>query len=382
MSEEPSLAYVVVDYDYMKEMQQGVAVKVDAQIKAFCHAGINAMIVSVGTPKDTLSKLKKRLPFCRDVIAWEDVSVKASSCDYMYIRRPQTVTKEFLQALRLWRRSNPNMKVIYEVPTYPYDAEDKTLKKWPLHIKDLWHRRKLKLYVDRMVNLAGYDVVLGAPSLHVMNGIDLDGLRKRSPSLSEGVLEVLCVASFANWHGVDRLIQGLGEYGRSDSDRKVLVHLVGDGDPHTMRQLRAMVKELGLEEDVVFHGLCDRKAMDSVFDRCTLAVEVLGGHRKGDMPSSSLKSREYLGKGIPFIYSGKVDVLEKEPADFCLQVPADDSPVKIEEIIAFHDDLYGREPEEHLIERIRRYAEENVSIGIAMKEVVDYIEGDHGDIDE
>lgn len=379
---EPSLAYIVVDYDYMKEMQQGVAVKVDAQIKAFRAAGINAMIVSVDTPKDALSKLKKRLPFCRDVIAWEDVASKIAGCDYVYIRRPQTVTKEFLRALRMWRRSNPNMKVIYEVPTYPYDAEDKTLKKWPLHVKDLWHRRKLRLYVDKMVNLAGCDMVFGVSSLDMMNGIDLDGLRKRRPSLSEDALEVLCVASFASWHGVDRFMKGLGEYGRSKSSRKIVLHLVGDGDARTMRQLRAMVKEFGLEEVVVFHGLCDRRAMDAIFDRCTLAIEVLGGHRKGNMPSSSLKSREYLGKGIPFIYSGKVDVLEREPVDFCLKVPADDSPVKMEEVIGFHDGLYGRESEEHLIERIRRYAEENVSIGVAMKEVVGYIEKDHGDVDE
>lgn len=380
MGKKPLLTYVVVDYDYMKATHQGVAAKVDAQIKAFRNADIDAEIVSIDTPKDALSKVMKRMPFCKDVIAWDDVVFRAS--DYLYIRRPQAVTKGFLKALQKWGNSNPAMKVIYEVPTFPYDAEDRTLKQWPLHIKDLCHRRKLKRYVDRAVNLAGFDEVFGIPSLHMMNGIDLDGLTKRKPSHSDEVLEMVCVASFADWHGVDRLLEGLGIYVRAGASRRILLHLVGGGDPAVMKRLQDMAIAYDLEKDIVFHGLCDRPAMDAVFDRCSLAVEVLGGHRKDNTLSSSLKSREYLGKGIPFIYSGEVDVFKREPVDFCLQLPSDDSPVNMDKVVKFYDDLYGRESEDQLIDRIRRYAQDNVAIEVAMKDVVDYIKRNDGDIDE
>ena len=113
--------------------------------------------------------------------------------------------------------------------------------------------------------------------------------------------------------------------------------------------------------------------MDEVYDKCQFAIECLGCHRKGIDRSSSLKSREYLAKGMPFVYSGEIDVFLEDPVDFCLKVPADESPVDIEELVAFADGLYERESEEALIGRIRKYAEGHVGMNVAMKSVIDYV---------
>ena len=91
------------------------------------------------------------------------------------------------------------------------------------------------------------------------------------------------------------------------------------------------------------------------------------------MSSSSLKSREYLAKGIPFATSSKIDVFREHPVDFCLQLAGDDSPINIYKLIEFHDALYEKEAQSQLISRIRSFAEANVSIEGAMKNVIGYL---------
>ena len=113
--------------------------------------------------------------------------------------------------------------------------------------------------------------------------------------------------------------------------------------------------------------------MDEVYDRCTLAIASLGLHRIGLSSASTLKTREYLAKGIPFLYSGIIDVFENEPVSFCLPVEADDSPINIPKLIEFHDFIYASSSQEEVISTIRQYAEENVSIEKTLADVVEYI---------
>ena len=66
-----------------------------------------------------------------------------------------------------------------------------------------------------------------------------------------------------------------------------------------------------------------------LYDRCHFAIASLGLHRIGIDVASTLKTREYLAKGMPFVYSGEVDVFRDEPAHFCMAVPADETPVDV-----------------------------------------------------
>ncbi|WP_165045976.1 glycosyltransferase [Adlercreutzia sp. ZJ138] len=260
-----------------------------------------------------------------------------------------------------------------EIPTYPYDSEMKTLRTWPLLVKDGYHRRYLKNYVDRIVDLSGHDKIFGIPTIQIINGIDLRSISPRTPSgiSSVGTLNLACAATFAGWHGIDRLLAGLAKYKQSRGGRKIRLHLMGAGSE--LRRLKGMAEGLALDDSVAFYGQCDRAQMDEVYDRCSMAIASLGLHRIGIDRASTLKTREYLAKGIPFVYSGEIDVFKSYPVDFCLQVPADESPVDVGKLVEFHDELYRRETERGLISRIRHYAEEHVSMDAAMANVVEYI---------
>ena len=52
---------------------------------------------------------------------------------------------------------------------------------------------------------------------------------------------------------------------------------------------------------------------------------------------------------------------------------ADDTPLPIGEIVRFHDELYGNNSEQEIIEEIRDYAEHAVSMDAALEQVISYL---------
>lgn len=70
--------------------------------------------------------------------------------------------------------------------------------------------------------------------------------------------------------------------------------------------------------------------------------------------ASTLKAREYAAKGLPFITSLKLDIFENEK--FVLHVPADESNIDVNEIVAFYDELYLNKDAQELARNIREKA--------------------------
>jgi len=99
-------------------------------------------------------------------------------------------------------------------------------------------------------------------------------------------------------------------------------------------------------------------------------VGSLGIHRIGLKEASILKAREYCARGIPFIY-GIAD--PDFPADFpyILHLPADESPIDIEQVITFADRVLA-DPDHP--QKMHRYAEEHLDWSVKMKRLKDFLE--------
>ena len=81
----------------------------------------------------------------------------------------------------------------------------------------------------------------------------------------------------------------------------------------------------------------------ALYQTADVGISTLGCYRRGLTRCSSLKAREYAAAGLPFLYAYDDDSLTgKEP--FALRVPNDDTPVDMEQLIAF-------------VERCRRQAD-------------------------
>lgn len=348
----------------------GVDSKIMAQINCMKSEGIECYSTYSEYTLSTFRKVMKRLPFVSDQRDWSCLTDQFN-LDFAYIRKPYFVSSDFIEALRVFRANNETAKILLEIPTYPYDAELMRFAQVSLLAKDVLHRGSLRQVVDRIVCFSDQRAIFGIPTINIVNGIDLKSLSPRKPTSNRGEINIICVACFADWHGVDRLIEGLRRYAKEGGKENVRVHLLGEGP--SLESIRRQVDQNDLSDRVLFYGLCSREQMDVVFDKCTLAIECLGTHRKKLALSSSLKSREYLAKGIPFVYAGLIDVLKRDPVDFCFRVPADDSPIDINDLILFHNSLYSGEPQQVLIRRIRAYAEKRIDINLTMKPVTNYI---------
>lgn len=198
------------------------------------------------------------------------------------------------------------------------------------------------------------------PHITIGNGIDVKSVKVRKPpSFTGKELRLLCVASVGPWHGLDRMLKGLALY---KGKAKIQLYVAGDGGKE-LQKLKTLVKDLMLEDNVVFTGFMSGSALDDLFNLSHIAIGTLGMHRKKMKEGSILKAREYCARGIPFLY----DCSDADfPYDFpyILKVPADESPIDVEEIIQFAGKVYS-DPEHYL--RMRAYAEKKLDWSVKMK---------------
>lgn len=359
------------DLNDLDRNKTGIDLKVEDQISALNELGCECEFVFCPQPETTLGMVKSCLPFMPDGIAWPNVK-DLEDADYLYIRIPRFISKEMISFLEKNKRHNPDSLVILEVPTYPYDVIMKNWKLFFALMKDRVHRGHLARYVDYISDLSGTEQIFGIDTVQIINGINLERVQAREiGERHPSEFNVMCSSFYRDYHGIDRLIYGLANYYESKPEIGVNLYLAGGGDE--LPNLKKMVARLGLEQHVLFPGILGRDDLDALYDKCSLAVGVLGLHRTGAETTSALKTREYLAKGMPFIYSAKVDVFEKEPMDLCFNVPNDDSPVDVAEIVDFYGRTISSLGESCITRKIRDYANNNITMKIAMRRVAELI---------
>jgi hypothetical protein len=251
-----------------------------------------------------------------------------------------------------------------------FKLNGKNLPYWSEYIFGKFFREQSDAIVGVTNEITQYEIARAGdpekPHLTIGNGFAVQSVPVReAPHYTDNDLHLLCVASVSRWHGLDRLLQGLATY---NGTPKVTLHIAGDGAelPH----LQKLAGDLGISDRVVFRGFTTGKVLDALFDQCHIAVGSLGIHRIGLKEASVLKAREYCARGIPFIY-GIPD--PDFPADFpyIFHLPADESPIDIEQIRAFAK-MVCADPDHP--QKIRRYAEEHLDWSVKMKKLKDFLE--------
>jgi glycosyltransferase involved in cell wall biosynthesis len=302
---------------------------------------------------------------------YSNISFDFFSYDYIYVRRIIPLNYSFIKLLKTIRKKNNVCKIVYEIPTYPYDKEHKKLKgKMCLFIEKIF-RTKLKKYIDKIITLSNDDIIFGIPTIKIVNGINCTDIKIRKPTISFDIINLIAVAQFARWHGYDRLIEGLDKYyEKKESCRNLYIHFVGDGPE--VNNLRNLVQQLNLDKYIIFHGALFGEELSNIFDKADIAVSSLGCHRIGIFLGSFLKSREYLARGIPMISSTKVDILPSG-FEYCLYVPEDESPIDMQSILNFYQKLTAKHSVSEITKNIRKFAEDNCDMSKTMLPVIEYL---------
>lgn len=349
----------------------GIGLKIKNQIKAFNKGEIKCDECILKNGRQPFLKLFYRLPFYNGYPHWI-YKKEFDTVDFIYFRRPFIATGAMRNTLKKIKNKNPNIKIIMEIPTYPYDKELLEYKLGNFILwRDCWNRKKLYGIVDRIATLTDDKEIFGIKTLHFTNGIELEDIQiKKIVEKKTDTINLCAVALFKSWHGYERVIKGIGEYYRSGGKRKIFFHLVGEGDQ--LELYKNIVKEYQIEDKVIFYGFLQGEELNKIYNISDLAMGSFGFYKIGLEESCNLKSRQYIAKGLPIVTGCKIDIFNKK-YPFWLEFPNNDTIVDIKQIIDFYDSIHKIYSDLEIVEAIRKYAEEKVDMVSTMKEIISYI---------
>lgn len=293
----------------------------------------------------------------------------ASISDIIYLRYPYPLFYMLLP----FSRHGSKCKIVNEHNTIEH-KEFKLVGSYLSLFIDLLVGDSMRRKADGIVGvtdeITSYEVRrsgdLKKPHVTIGNGIEVNKIKLRKPpDFINQELQLLCVATFSRWHAIDRLLRGLVLY---EGSRKVRLCIVGDGPE--LHNLRIMVKDLKLDEYVIFTGILGGCILNDLFDKSHIAVGSLGLHRIDMKEGSILKAREYCARGIPFLY-GCSDPDFPNDFPYIMRIAGDETPINIEEIICFAEKVYS-DPEHHI--KMRAYAEEKLDWSFKMKKLKEFCE--------
>lgn len=376
MQMRKGLFVVTKDMKESAVSNSGVSKKIYQQFGVFKkHYDIE--LVEAYFKRGKIGKLLSRVPLLPNMFSAKGLNIDYKNLDFIYFRYDWGDLQTVLFFRKLKKKA-PKCKLIIELPTYPLNLDNLTTK-WHQKIFKCKHvvwSKFIKNYVDRAVVYGDDDYAYGIPTIKTSNGIDTASISmKKFTEYSKKEIRLISVSNMIKWHGIDRLIEGMHKYYKENhmGQRKIFLHLVGKGreEPY----LRNLVKKYALENEIIFHGYKFGDELEAIYDQADIGVELLGVHRNKTMIiSSSLKSREYFAKGLPFISECQFKEECNAVSEYILSVPADESPINMEEVIAFYDSCY-KNKEQGTIERtLNSFARNMLDTNKVMEAIFEYID--------
>lgn len=364
--------YFILYGETSEENRSGIGLKIRNQIKAFNNAGLNCEELVLPISKNKLLSILYRLPFFNVYPIWT-YREEFADADYLYMRRPFVMNGYMRRIFRKVREKNPKIKIIVEIPTYPYDEEYNTYKlKQLLILKDKYSRTRMKGLIDYFANLTEEKEIFGIPTIKIWNGINVDEVQKRIPEKQEvdkNTIHMCAIAMFKEWHGYERFLEGLNNYYSNGGNRNIVCHFVGEGSE--LPYYKELVSRYSLEQHVLFHGFMESDELSHIYNISTISLGSFGMYKKKLNLSCDLKSREAVARGIPMVTGCPTDIFQKDQFKYYLEFPNDASVLDIQKIIDFHDKVYS-EAEDVVVEKIRDYAKRVVDMNASMRNVISY----------
>lgn len=280
-----------------------------------------------------MSKIRKRTEFFS--ITQYAIS---TGIEFVYIRSNHNANPFTIRMVKQMKKAG--MKVVMEIPTYPYDSEYEAQGMNRQIFQDRIFRNQLAKHLDAIVTFSDYEQIFGQRTIRISNGINFNSVKvKTTINDTSKELNLIGVAEIHRWHGFDRLIKGLAIYYSQPRDCIVRFHVVGyffseEGET----AFKEIISNHHMEDYVILYGKKHGKELDELFDKCDFGIGSLGRHRVGIQKIKTLKNREYAARGIPFVYSETDSDFDQKP--YVLKVPADESAININHLI----DFYRKQP--------------------------------------
>lgn len=360
-------------FEELSQSNVGIYKKIVSQCKNFGLLGIQCSPKKVDVSKSSLIKALKRIPFGPDNVNWNSIDV--SDCDFLYIRK-NLMTIHFVRFLKKVRKNNKNIKIVIEIPTYPYFKELLSFSTLFVLFRDYISSFFLKKYVDLVAVIGDSPKkVWGIPVIKIANGIDFDSIHLRNYIPNNNEIRVACAANFSQYHGIDFFLEGLERYYLNNGSENIQLYLGGKGNCY-QSYFEKVNSSSVLKSHVCFLGMLNNDQLQKLYSNCDIGIVSLGYSRIGLHVNTTIKSKEYMGSGLPFITDTPIDVMENDIQEWVLKVRYGETPIDMEQVITFYNRIYKNKNLNELQEyfsSIRKYAIRRSDMKYILKHVVDYI---------
>ena len=350
-----NITILAEDFEKMKKIlflifhgfdpNNGISKKISYQVHAFNTCGMETHLcymdetttkkrifdktVIADYGNGLMSKILKRTEFSSITKFAKDKGI-----EFVYIRSNHNANPFTIRMVKQMKKAG--MKVVMEIPTYPYDSEYEAQGMSRQIFQDKLFRNLLARHLDAIVTFSDYEQIFGKKTIRISNGIDFSNVKvKATLNDTSKELNLIGVAEIHEWHGFDRLVRGMANYYSKPQQYLVRFHVVGYFFSSEMEnEFKKIVKDNNMEEYVILYGKKHGEELDHIFDLCDFGIGSLGRHRVGIDKIKTLKNREYAARGIPFIYSETDNDFDQKP--YVLKAPADETPIDINRIIKFY----------------------------------------------
>ena len=290
-----------------------------------------------------------------DLMAAVRSALRLMHVDVLYLRYMPT----FAGAVRTMRALKAqDGKLVLEYPTYPPDDEN---KRFFLRRQVFRYTNRVLSQIHPMVDLytligkpCETGMLDGRPAMNIVNGVDVNAFPLHTVRSQDDSIRLLALASMCGWHGYDRILTSLAAY---TGDADVHIVFVGNDGDGSLSAWQQLTEALGLQERVTFQGALHGEALDRLIATCDVGIGSLGMYRYGLDTAMTLKLREYMSRGLPFISATSDPALPEDPA-FSMTVPNSDAPIDMEAIVAF---ARRSKQAPDVPKRMREYAQAHMS---------------------
>lgn len=171
----------------------------------------------------------------------------------------------------------------------------------------------------------------------------------------------------ADYNGTDRILKSLAAY---EGDIPLSLVLIG----YQLGSEKKLISELGIEERATIKDAMYGSGLDQEMNQSHCCVSTFGSHRKKLYSNSTLKSREYCARGIPFIYGHHDPDFSSSDLQgkYCLEFPANESLIDFKLVANWLKNLIQQEPD--VAEKMRNWAATHLDHKIKMQELKLFIE--------
>lgn len=282
------------------------------------------------------------LLLCKDYFLKNDVELEFSYLRYHFF------DSFYINLLKVLKKKSK--KVIIEAHSYPVFVKKDRFN--PIKILDEIYSKKAHKYCDYIASMTNLKTICGIPTYEIENTLNIDDFKIKEYKRVENKFIFINVAFENITHGLDRLIKGISNYYKTiykTTSVDIELLLIGEYSNSTKK----LVEDLSLSEKVKFLGKMKRNEIDTYIDEAHFAVGSMGNHRANSYYGSALKTKEYIARGIPFVYGWEERILINFP--FAYKVPLNEEPVDIKKILEFYRKIENKD----LAIKMRKFLEEN-----------------------